>query len=138
MEYMKYQKYSHLSVVGLSLLSSVALISVFSSCSTSGGKQEPVIEHHATNETLKGSVTEVNDYTKSAFQDLGIQTIASKTGDSGKTQELTGKADDKTVTVDMKSVGLGTTQVEVIAREGGFQWNEDYAETVLEKIAAKS
>ena len=134
---MKHQKYSHLSVAGLSILSSVALISVFSSCSTSGGKQEPVIEHHATNETLQGSVAQVNDRGKSAFKDLGIETIGSKTTDSGQQQELTGKTGDKTVTVDMKSVGNGVTQIEVVAREGDFQWNEDYASQVLAKISEK-
>jgi hypothetical protein len=135
---MKHQKHSRLSVVGLSILSSVALLSAFSSCSTSGGKQEPVIEHHATNETLQGSVAQVNDRAKSAFKDLGIETIGSKTTDSGQQQELTGKTGDKTVTVDMKSVGNDVTQIEVVAREGGFQWNEDYASQVLAKISEKS
>jgi hypothetical protein len=134
---MKHQKHSHLSVAGLSILSSVALISVFSSCSTSGGKQEPLIEHHATDETVQGSVTQVNDRAKSAFKDLGIETIATKTSESGQQQELTGKTGDKTVTVDMSSVGKEVTQIHVVAREGGFQWNEDYASKVLAKITEK-
>jgi hypothetical protein len=135
---MKQHRYSQMKVVGLSLLSSLALFSVFSACSTSGGKQEPLIEHHATNETFQGRVSQVNDRVQSAFNDLGIRTTSSQTSDSGKSQEITGKNGDKTITVDMKEAGKGTTEVEVVAREGSLQWNEDYAETVLSKISEKS
>jgi len=130
--------HSHYKVIGLSLLSSLGLFSVFSACSTSGGKQEPLIEHHSSNETIQGSVSEVNGRVEAVFQEMGIHTTASQTSDSGKFQQTTGMNGDKTVTVDMKQVGKGTTQVEVVAREGTFQWNEDYAGQVLTKIAEKS
>lgn len=119
------------------ILSTFGLVSVFSACSTSGGKQEPVVEHHATSENLQGSVSEINDRAQSAFKDLGIQTTGTQTSEAGQQKQLTGKVGDKTVTVDMKSVGPGVTQVDVVAREGSLQWNEDYARTVLSKITEK-
>lgn len=131
---MKYQRYARWGAV----LSVFTMIAGFAGCSTSGGKQEPVVENYSSGRDLKGSVPEVNDRAKAAFQQMGIKVTGTKMEKSGKQQDLTGKAGDKTVSVTMKDIGDGMTHVDVSAREGTLQWNQDYANAVLQRIVKMS
>jgi hypothetical protein len=130
-------KKNRTSLAGLFALS-LASITLFASCSTSGGKQETAITHESTSSDIKGSVSEVNSRTQDVFKEMGIDLTGSQTQASGKEQDLTGKAGDKTVTVQMKEISTGVTHVQVTAKEGSLQWNEDYARSVLSKLVEKS
>jgi hypothetical protein len=130
-------KRAQTSLAGLFALSLVSL-TLFAGCSTTGGKQETALTHESTSSDIKGSVSEVNSRTQDVFKEMGINVTGSQIKASGKEQDLTGKAGDKTVTVQMKEFSAGETHVEVTAKEGSLQWNEDYARSVLSKLVEKS
>ncbi|MDR3607622.1 MAG: hypothetical protein P4M08_09605 [Oligoflexia bacterium] len=122
----------------LSLASTVTLMTLTAGCSTSGGKQESVVNNASASSDIKGSVSDVNSRTQNVFKDMGISVTGSQTKASGKEQDLTGKTGDKTVTVAMNEVSAGVTHVQVTAKEGALQWNEDYARSVLSKLIEAS
>jgi hypothetical protein len=116
---------------------SLALLAA-SGCSTSGGKQEPVVDHESAQRDLKGSVSDLNNRAQAAFKDMGIDLTGTQLKNSGNEQDLTGTAGDKNVTVELTGISNGMTHVDVSAKEGTFQWNQDYANNVLSKIIEKS
>jgi hypothetical protein len=125
------------SLLALSLaLGTVTALSA--GCSTSGGKQESVVNNASTSSDVKGSVSTVNSHAQDVFKEMGIGVTGSQSKESGKKQELTGKAGDKTVTVELSQVSPEMTHVQVTAKEGSLQWNEDYAQQVLSKLIQKS
>ncbi len=84
---------------------------------------------------LKGDTSKVNQEAQKVFKDMGIKQTATSTESSGQERTLDGKTGTMKVSVEMKQQPSGTTQVEVIAREGTVKWNKDYAKDVLAKIA---
>jgi hypothetical protein len=107
-------------------------------CSTSGGKQESVFNHEAASRDLKGTVSELSDRTQKVFKDMGITLTDTQSKEMGKEQDLSGRVEDKNVSVQMTDLGQNMTHVEIIAKTGALQWNEDYANRVLSNLIAKS
>jgi hypothetical protein len=134
---MIHQKARRLNVL-LSTLSTILALVAFQGCSTSGGDQKSVLGHESTGRDLKGSVSEVNNRTQDVFKDMGIQITGTQSKESGHERDLSGKAGDKDVSVKMTDIGNGMTHVDVSAKNGALQWNEDYAQSVLSKIIEKS
>lgn len=107
-------------------------------CSTTNGKQESAVDHENVSRDLTGTVADVNVRTQAVFKEMGIGVTGTQTKASSQEQEVTGVSGGKTVTVQMNPVGEGMTHVEITAKEGTFQWDQDYAKEVLKKIIAKS
>ncbi len=117
---------------------STASLGLTSSCSTSGGKQQPMIEHAAVSRDLKGSALDVKTRAQSVFKDMGINLTGTQTKNSGGEQDLTGVSGNHTVSVQINDLGQGMSHVEVSAKDGTMQWNEDYARSVLNQLISKS
>lgn len=86
---------------------------------------------------VKGDPQRINQKAEQVFSDLSIRTTGTQSKENGE-RELTGKAGDKDITVQMTPAGNGTTHVEVIAKEGTVKWNKDYAKDLLSKIVEKT
>jgi hypothetical protein len=108
------------------------------SCSTSGSKQEPAIAHEGASRDLKGSVAETSSHVQDVFKEMGITVTNTEVNNQPQEQDLTGKAGDKTVSVKLTAIGDGMTHIDVSAKEGALQWNQDYAQSVLSRVIAKT
>lgn len=86
---------------------------------------------------VKGDTQDINNKAQQVFSDMGIQTTGTQTKENGE-HDLTGKAGDKEITVQMTPAGQNATHVEVIAKEGTVKWNKDYAKDLLSKIVNKT
>ena len=120
------------------LAATLAFLWLGAGCSTSGGKQESVINHQIVSRDLKGSVADMDHRLKDVFREMGIEITGTATRNSGKEQDYTGKAGDKTVSIQTNDLGDGMTHVEVVAKSGTLQWNEDYARSVITRLVQKS
>ena len=87
---------------------------------------------------LKGDVTQVSTRTQDAMKELGIQVTDTATKSSGREQDLKGTANGHSVSVQINDIGNGMSHIDVSAKDGEFQWNQDYAKKVLDKIIARS
>ena len=87
---------------------------------------------------LKGSPLQIDQHAEKAFRDLGIKKTGSSTENSGTEQKLDGTKEDMNVSVDITPGQNGVSHVEVIAKQGTFKWNKDFAKSVLDKIVAES
>jgi hypothetical protein len=121
-------------IAGISVVAAIA----FAGCSTSGGQQKTMIGNNNAESDVKGDVNTISSNTQDVFKDMGINLSGSQIKNSGAQRELDGMSGDKQVTVDLSSNGNGMTHVEVTAKEGTLQWNQDYANSVLSKIIEKS
>jgi hypothetical protein len=116
----------------------VAAAVVFAGCSTSGGEQKSVIGHGDAESEVKGDIGTVSSHTQDVFKDLGIAVNGSQIQNSGAERDMDGSVGDKKIHVQLNREDGGLTHVEVTAKEGAFQWDQDYAHVVLSKIMDKS
>jgi hypothetical protein len=83
---------------------------------------------------VRGPIQEINQHTRNVFRDLGLSITGSSIQKSGAKLTLEGKKGDMDVQVQMSQVAQNETHVDVIAKEGTFKWNKDYAKKVLSEI----
>jgi len=84
-------------------------------------------------------VDRVFEATKSAFKELGVTETKSSNEQEGTAEKrsVTGSANDREVTVNLKTESSGT-HVEVVAKKSAVTWDKKFARTVLDKVVALS
>ncbi|MGZ3688416.1 MAG: DUF3568 family protein [Bdellovibrionota bacterium] len=83
---------------------------------------------------VKGDPQTVAKQTEAVFKKKGIATTNTAVKNSGKEQDLQGNGPTAEVSVSIVSAGKNTSHVEVVAKQGSFKWNKDYAKEVLSDI----
>lgn len=111
-----------------------SLLFVFSACAVAAVEYTD----RGVKREVKGNLAQVNHDARDALEAMGIRITGTGMKNSGQEQDLTGKAGKTTVSITMTQAGPDATNVEVIAKEGTFDWNKDYAKGVLNRIVVTS
>jgi hypothetical protein len=83
---------------------------------------------------VPGTVDAVFDRAVGAFTALQIAETGRSTGESGATRQLTGKAGDQEIVVDIKRSSDDVAALEVVARRNVVDYDKARAKEVLDRI----
>jgi hypothetical protein len=119
---------------------SLATLSLLGGCAAAvvgagaGAGGEVAYTHRGAEGVVNGNVHDINYRAKSVFKEMGIATTESQMKNSGTELSLGGKKHDENISIEMKPSDSNTTQVEVVAKNGTFSWDQEYAKEILSKI----
>jgi len=74
--------------------------------------------------------------TQAAFTELGVRPVGETIDHEGDTREFRGTKEDLDVTVKLERKSPSATQVEVTARRNMAEWDKEFAQRLLARIAA--
>jgi hypothetical protein len=87
---------------------------------------------------LKGNVASLRSHTEEAFREKGLKVYEKTTRNGGTEEVIRGKSGNFDVTATLAASGENLVHVDIVAREGDFKWNKDYAKDLLAKVIAET
>jgi hypothetical protein len=88
--------------------------------------------------TIKGSIDNVAARTRAVFNEEGIVMDATSMESAGNKREYKGKKGDLDIAASLEAQSPTTTKIEITARKNMAEWDKSYAQTLLNKIVART